>query len=147
MLKKEISTEYARGLIEGSGLFTFTHKQIIDNRGTLIPTFQLKMGVENKELIQGVKDRMGLKNKVYEYSHQGKDGSKRKPYALLIVRDVDGLKNKTIPFLYKKLVGPKADQLEEWLELIGSEKMVPERYKVIYRLHKNGYYKRNIYKD
>jgi len=105
------------------------------------------MNFRDRELIEGVRDYLGLKNRVYVYDHSGKDEWNRKPYASLVVRDIDGLKNKITPFFYNRLVGYKAIQFDDWLEVMGNDILVPERYNIIYRLHKNGYYTKNPYLD
>src|SRR3989344_3385864 len=99
------------------------------------------MHVRDTELITAVRDTMGLTNKIYIYNHPGHDGAKREPYALLIVREIGNLKNIVAPFFYNRLVGNKAFQFEDWLNVIGHDPWVPESYRVIYRLHKNGYFK------
>jgi len=101
------------------------------------------MHVRNRDLIKGVRDHLGLKNKIYTYHHPGKDGYNRAPYVLLIVRDFGSLKNIIIPFFYKKLAGDKGIQFYEWLDKIGIDPMVPESYKLLYKLHESGFYSEN----
>ena len=57
------------------------------------------MHERDKKLLEMVRDRLRLKNKVYVYDHQKKDGSIRGPQAMLIVREVGALKNIIIPLL------------------------------------------------
>lgn len=59
------------------------------------------------------------------------------------MREIGPLKNIIIPLFYNRLAGAKADQFNEWLEKIGNDPFVPESYKILYRLHKNGFYLRN----
>ena len=68
---EEISNEYVRGLVEGEGTFTFS-----PSGNKKIPVFCLKMHVRDKNLLELVRNKLGLKNKVYEYNHQRKDGVK-----------------------------------------------------------------------
>ncbi len=133
--RSQISDEYIRGLTEGEGTFTFCKSGRYS-----IPTFTLKMNARDKKLLEMVRDHLELKNKVYEYNHQGKDGYKRGSQAMLIVREIGSLKNKVVPFFYGNLVGNKGTQFESWLEKMGSIPEVPESYKIIHKLHKFGWY-------
>lgn len=104
-IKEKISDDYIRGLIEGEGHFGS------DNRGNgvKIPCFVLKMHVRDKELIEGVRDYLGVSHRVYEYTHQ------ERPYAMLIIRDIPTLKNKIVPLFNNKLLGFKGTQFSWWL--------------------------------
>lgn len=143
MLKRELTNDYIRGLIDGEGCFTFSTNKNYDGTSRKIPVFQLKMHIRDKDLIEGVRDHLGLKNKVYIYHHPGKDGYNRGPTAMLMVRDFGSLKNIIIPFFYERLVGHKAIQFDKWLEKIRNDPMVPESYSLLYRLHKSGFYREN----
>jgi hypothetical protein len=98
------------------------------------------MNIRDKELIERIRDYLGLRNKVYTYYYPGKDGAKRGPQAMLIVREIGSLKNIIVPTFYSKLVGYKGKQLNDWLEKIGTDPLVPKNYRVIYRLYKLGFY-------
>ncbi len=133
----EISYEYIRGLVEGEGTFTFsTNKKI----GIRVPAFAIKMHVRDKKLLEAIRDKLGLTNKVYQYDHQRNDGHKRGAQAMLIVREFGQLKNIIVPFFYRKLRGNKAIQFHNWLENIGSDPMVSEHFKFIYKLYISGFY-------
>ena len=86
---------------------------------------------------------MGLRNKVYEYNHQGKDGHKRGPQAMLIVRELGQLKNIIVPFFYKKLKGNKGKQFQEWLEKMGTDVNVSDNFRFINKIYKSGFYDKN----
>ena len=135
----ELSYDYIRGLIDGEGCFSFCSIPA-NGKKVLLPAFMLRMAIRDKELIERVRDKLCLKNKVYCYSYQGKDGFKRQPQAVLIVRDLGALRRTIIPLFYKKLIGHKGKQFEAWIERIGNDPLVPESYKIIYRLHKTGFY-------
>jgi len=105
-IKVKLSDDYIRGLIEGEG--HFGSDKLKD--GKRIPCFVLKMHVRDKELIEGIRDYLGLYNWVYEYKHQGRH------YAMLIIRDTPTLKNKIIPLFKGKLLGFKGTQFEWWLK-------------------------------
>ena len=59
------------------------------------------------------------------------------------MREIGNLKNVIVPFFYNKLAGYRRTQFDKWLEDIGKDPRVPESYKIIYRLHKNNFYKNN----
>jgi len=143
MLSRSLTNEYIRGLIEGEGSFTFSKNRRLDGTPLRVPSFQIKMHIRDKALLEGIRDHLGLRNKVYTYNHQNKDGHKRGPQVMLIVRDLGSLKNIIIPLFYNKLAGNKGVQFNEWLEKIRKDPLVPEFYDILYRLHENGYYAKN----
>lgn len=142
MIARKLSKEYIRGLVEGEGCFTFsTTKQ--KNKKVHVPSFQIRMHIRDKELLEALRDLIGIKNKVYSYYYPGNDGYKRGAQAILIVREFPNLKNIIIPLFYDSLAGYKGIQFHEWLEKIGSDPLVPESFKFLHRLHKGGFYKKN----
>lgn len=104
-IKERITDDYLRGLIEGEGHFGIDTKV----NGEKIPCFVLKMHVRDKELIEAVRDHLGVRNRVYEYTHQGRH------FAQLIIRDIPTLKFKTVPMFHRKVLGFKGTQIEWWL--------------------------------
>ncbi len=142
MIARKLTKEYIRGLVEGKGYFTFSTVNQ-KNKKIHIPSFQLRMHIRDKELLEATRDFIGIKNKVYTYYYPGKDGYKRGPVAFLIVREFPNLKNMIIPLFYDLLAGHKGIQFYEWLEKIGSDPLVPESFKFLYRLHKAGFYKKS----
>lgn len=147
-MDRKISYEYIRGLIEGEGSFTFTSNSRKNSLGKItarvkIPAFTIGMHERDEDLLCAVRDMMGLSNRVYNYKSSNKDGYNRGRKAFLIVREIGNLKNIVVPFFYDRLVGYKGVQFNKWINDIGNDPEVPESYKIIYRLHKNGYYKKN----
>ena len=147
-MSKKIPYEYIRGLIEGEGSFTFTSNSRKDVEGNTvvkikIPAFAIGMHERDENLLCAVRDTMGLENKVYNYKSSNKDGYNRGRKAFLIVREIGNLKNIVVPFFYNRLIGYKRTQFNKWIDDIGSDPEVPESYKIIYRLHKNNFYKNN----
>ena len=144
-MPQKLSPDYIRGLIDGEGCFTFfTNLKL----GIKMPAFVLRMHARDKELIESVKYSLGLRNKIYEYHYPYDYPAKRNrvnrgPQAVLIVREMDQLKNIIVPFFYKRLYGHKGKQFLEWVEKIGSDSEVPERFKFIHKLYKIGYYEKN----
>ena len=144
MKQKNLSFDYIRGLVDGEGTFTFcTATSWNKNKKVKVPAFQLRMHIRDKELIEAVRDFLGLKNKVYTYHYPGKDGAKRGSQAMLIVREFNNLKDIIIPLFYKNLIGHKNEQFIEWLEKIGSDPDVSDGFKSLYRLYKWGVYDKN----
>ncbi|MDP2629128.1 MAG: LAGLIDADG family homing endonuclease [Candidatus Harrisonbacteria bacterium] len=147
----KLSNDYIRGLTDGEGCFTFTTtNKTTDKEGNIftpkIPTFTLSMNVRDRWLIVSVADYLGIGGNVYIHKNWKGDGYNRGDMAKFMVRSAKELQNIIIPFFYKKLAGYKGDQFIEWLEKIGTNPEVPERYKIIHRLYKSGYWetKENI---
>lgn len=139
-----ISHDYIRGIVQAAGTFTFTTSVKLESlRSRRIPAFQLRMHADNRKLLEAMGDKLGLKNKIYVYRYS-KDGAKRQPSALLIVREFDALRSIIIPLFYDQLLGRKKEEFSEWLKRIGTDPTVPKSYKLLYRLHKNGYYRREL---
>ena len=144
--KSKLSSDYIRGLVEGEGTFTFStspHKS--DPKWKYkIPSFCIRMHDRDTFLLEEVRDFLKLKNKIYRYHYPGNDGStKRGPQAILIVRDFYQIKRIIVPLFYKKLIGNKGRQFEEWISRIGSDPDVPSSFKLIYKMYISGFYDRN----
>lgn len=140
------SYEYIRGLIAGEGCFSFCTVPVIGKNGKRlkVPAFILQMSQQDKNLVYLVKETMGLRNRIYEYKARAtKDLYNRQGMVVLIVRDFGQLKNIVVPFFHKKLIGFKAEQFENWLEDIGNDPNVQERYRFIYEIYKAGFYDKN----
>lgn len=138
---RKLSYEYIRGLIEGEGCFTFHPGWTRSNgRKSRFPAFALSMHERDKELIEMVRNTLGLKNKVYIQNSYQKDGYKRGRKATLVVRDFEQLKNIIIPLFHKKLKGYKSKQFIFWLEKIGNDSDISDRYKSLHRIYKWGIY-------
>lgn len=135
---KEISYDYIRGLIDGEGCFTFS------TSGKLkLPAFSLQMSVQDYDLVVRVRDKLKLKNRVYKYKpRKSIDGYNRIGMSILIIRDLAQLKNVIIPLCYKKLLGYKKIQFENWIFEIGSRSEVCESFKLLNFLYNSGYYDR-----
>jgi len=138
---EDLSKEYIRGLVEGEGCFTFC--SLIDQNSKekkLIPAFSIGMHERDENLIIRLRDTLKLKNNVRVYKNIGSDKIKRGKKAFLIVRDFYQIKNIIVPLFYKKLQGYKAQQFNDWIEKIENDNLVPDSYKLIPKLYKNGYY-------
>lgn len=153
-MKYNLSNEFIRGLIVGEGCFSFhTNGSKKNPDGTTsrwkIPAFVLSMHVRDRDLINSVADALGVDDMVYRHTGYKGDGLNRSDKATLAIRKFADLKDKVIPFFYNKLSGYKAIQFQEWLNNIGRDPDVRESYKLIYKLHKSGYWNKKenyIYK-
>lgn len=134
-----ISTDYIRGLVDGEGCFTFC-----TSSGKRIPTFLIAMHERDKALLTEVRDFMGLKNKIYVLKPYRADGYDRSGTARLMVRDLLSLRDKIIPLFHDGLIGYKKEQFRKWIAEIGSDPLVPERYKLLHRLYTYGYFKKSV---
>ncbi len=145
--KQMMTYEYIRGLVEGEGCFSFCqgYKKYQGGKYKL-PTFEIAMHERDQELLIKVKDRLGLRNKIYNYP-PAKNALSKGRKAVLIVREFDQLKDIIIPLFYKKLHGHKAKQFAEWLEKIGSDPDISNRFKSLYRLHKWGIYNKSPFSE
>lgn len=101
--RETLSSEFIAGLIVGEGTFYWSK-----GPAGKIPAFALRMHVRDKKLVCAVRDSLGLRNRVYEYTHN------RRHYAFLLVREIGALKNIIIPRLYPHLDGYKRIQFLEW---------------------------------
>jgi len=106
-IAKLITPEYIRGLFEGEGSFTNDMRR----DGTRMPTVALIMHYRDKELLEGVRDYLGIHNKVYEYTNRGRHT------AMLIIREIPTLKNVIVPLFKNQLLGNKGMQFEAWLKM------------------------------
>ncbi len=139
--QQELSYEYIRGLIEGEGCFTFYPGGKRKNGSKYkIPTFVIAMNERDRELLLMIKRTLRLRNPIYTRQQSSKDGYKRGGVSVLVIREFDQLKNIIIPLFYKKLKGYKGIQFMEWLEKIGSDSDISDRFKSLYRLYKWGMY-------
>lgn len=100
------------------------------------------MHERDEQLIRKVRDFLSIKNRVYNYKSPMYDGHKRGRKAILMVRDFRQFRDIIIPLCYKKFNGFKGVQFDAWMEKIWSDPDVPEQFKLIYRLYKNGFYDR-----
>ena len=142
--KKIISYEYIRGLIEGEGCFTFyPGSKKADGRKYKLPTFVIEMHERDNDLLMLVKATLRLRNKIYYRDNQKKslkDAINHGNTVAIIVREFDQLKDTIVPLFYKKLHGHKGRQFMNWLEKIGNDPDISDRFKSLYRLYKWGIY-------
>lgn len=101
------------------------------------------MHERDTELLEAVREFLQVEKPLYHLRAWRKDGYKRGGTTRLMIRDLGTLKNVVIPLFYGSLAGNKGVQFNEWLEQIGTDPAVAEGYKLLYRLHKSGYFANN----
>lgn len=148
MRANPLSYEYIRGLVEGEGCFTFCTSKRVYASGRVVkrkvPAFSISMHERDEYLLELLRDTLGLTNTIYNYKQKDRgDGWKRGKKSILIVRELESLKNVIVPLFYKKLRGNKGIQFTQWMEKIGSDPEISPSFKVIYELYKSGFYDKN----
>lgn len=138
-----ISYEYIRGLVDGEGCFTF-YPAKVGSVKYKIPAFVLAMSERDADLLRLVADKLGVKSKIYVYPpRKRRDGYKRQGMAVLIIRSIGQIKNVIVPLFYKKLHGYKGKQFEAWIEQMGNDEAVSNRFRLVHKLYKVGFYDKN----
>src|SRR3989338_4746548 len=107
-----LSLDFIAGLIAGEGTFMW-----INQNGQEVPFFQLKMHADKNPLFELIKKRLGLKEKVHEYTHQNRH------YVLLLVRKRSVIENVIIPLFEGRLFGTKKGQFERWRDIYFQKKL------------------------
>jgi len=108
---ERLSEDYIRGIIEGEGCFCSDRR----SNGEKIPSFTLTMHIRDRELLEAIRDHLGLTCPVYTYNYREKNYTGRQR-ATLIIRDVATLKNTIVPLFKNKLLGFKGTQFDFWLK-------------------------------
>lgn len=134
-----LSNEYIRGLVEGEGCFTFEKNR----NGKKVPAFVIMMHERDRILLIAMRKHLGLTTNIYWQKPNKSDGVNRGATIRIMIRGVEELKNIIVPFFYKKLKGYKGIQFNEWMEKMGNDPDVYDRYKPIYHLYKSGYWDKN----
>lgn len=97
------SLDFIAGILSIEGSFMW-----IRQNKSEIPVFQLKMQPTEKSLLELIRLKLGLKEKIYEYNHQ------KRSYVLLLVRKRSTIENVIIPVFEGRLLGNKMVQFEDW---------------------------------
>lgn len=134
-----LTTDYIKGILQSKGSFSFSNLF-----GKKLPTFSIQVEKDKEKLIIDLKKFLIIKEPVYYFKEKiGNDGYKRDPYCKLMVRSFGSLKNSIVPFCYKNLNGFRKEQFNHWIEIIGKDDLVPNNYKLLYRLCGSGYWDKN----
>lgn len=113
------SLDFIAGLVNKCGVFMW-----VKQKGSEIPVFQIKMEAEELPLLQMIKFKLGLKEKIYQYLQ------KDKPYVLLLVRRRSVIQNILIPTFDGRFLGRKKIQFEDW-----KNKFFERRLDFVYKYH------------
>lgn len=120
MLQSDLpSLDFIAGLIDGEGAFMWTKQN-----GTETPVFQLKMHAREHALFDMIKVKLGLKENIHEYTHQGRH------YVLLLIRKRATIENTIIPTFDGRLFGYKKILFEEW-----KKKFYEKKLEFMYKYH------------
>ncbi|MDP3880925.1 MAG: LAGLIDADG family homing endonuclease [bacterium] len=140
-----ITNEYIRGLTDGEGTFTF-HRgfKLKSGEKPKIPAFVISMHERDIELLKKVKNHLGLKSNINTFGPYNYDNYQRGKKAIFAVRDFGSIKNKIVPLFYKKLIGYKAVQFENWVLNFEVDPLVSKKYGLISRLYKAGYWDHKV---
>lgn len=97
------SLDFIAGLIVGEGCFT-----TIKQGSQEVHAFQLKMHADERPLFELIINKLDLKEKIHEYTHQ------ERHYVLLLIRSKEVLIKKIVPAFDGRLYGIKKIQFEKW---------------------------------
>jgi len=98
------------------------------------------MHERDRLLLIAVRKHLGLRTNIYWQKPYRNDGVNRGATIRILVRGVGELKNIIVPLFRNKLKGYKGIQFSAWLEKIGNDPDVYDRYKILYQLHKSNYW-------
>ncbi len=120
MIKNELpSFDFIAGLVNKCGVFMW-----VKQKKSEIPVFQIKMEVEEMSLLEIIKARLELKEKIYQYTQKNND------YILLLVRKRSVIQTKLIPNFDGRFWGKKKIQFELW-----RDKFYRKKLDFIYKNH------------
>ncbi len=97
------SLDFIAGLISTGATFMW-----VKQKESTVPVFQLKTHIRQRELLELIKAKLGLKETIYEYSYSSRQ------YLLLLVRRRSTIENTIIPTFDGRLFGAKRTQFEAW---------------------------------
>ena len=104
MLEKPLdSPEFVAGILSVTATFFHNSSARTENFG-----FQVKLSVENTELLRLIRKRLQIKNNVLVFTEAGTT------YALLNTRSKKTLTDHVIPFMDHYLIGPKLVNYLNW---------------------------------
>src|SRR5690349_11790968 len=97
------SYDFIAGLLTSTGSFLW-----VKQKNSEVPVFQLKMQIEDYELLELIKEKLEIKEVVHTYTHQNRQ------YCLLLIRSRRTIETKLIPIFDGKLFGQKQTQFDLW---------------------------------
>jgi len=97
------SLDFIAGLLNTGVTFMWV-KQKEDE----VPVFQIKMQLSQRPLLELIKNKLGLKEHIYEYRYTSRQ------YVLILVRRRSVIENTIIPTFDGRLFGSKRIQFDAW---------------------------------
>lgn len=113
------SLDFVAGLVNKCGIFMW-----VKQKESEIPVFQIKMEADELPLLEMIRAKLGLKEKIYQYLQ------KDKPYILLLVRKRSVIQTILIPTFDGRFWGKKKIQFESW-----KNKFFEKRLEFAYKYH------------
>ncbi len=113
------SYDFIAGLLTSTGSFLW-----VKQKNSEVPVFQLKMQANEYELLELIKQRLGIKEVVHEYTHQNRT------YSLLMIRSRRTIETVLIPIFDGRLFGQKQVQFDLW-----KKKYFEKKLEFVYKKH------------
>lgn len=113
------SFDFIAGLLTCIGAFLW-----VKQKETEVPVFQLKIQSADHELLELIKAKLEVREKIYKYTHQNRS------YSLLLIRSRRTIETKLIPIFEERLFGQKQIQFEKW-----KKKYFEKKLDFIYKHH------------
>lgn len=113
------SLDFVAGLVNKCGVFMW-----VKQKESEVPVFQIKMEADELPLLEMIRSKLGLKEKIYQYLQNGK------PYLLLLVRKRSVIQTTLIPTFDGRFWGQKKFQFDEW-----KNKFFERRLEFVYKYH------------
>ncbi len=114
------SLDFVAGVIATSGSFLW-----IKQNKTKIPVFQIKTHISDAPLIELIKTKLGLTEKIYRYTHSNRN------YVLLLIRSKETIKKNLFPTLNGRLYGKRKDLFKKWKKEVLNLKSMDKKIKLI----------------
>lgn len=113
------SYDFIAGFLTATGSFNW-----VKQKNSEVPVFQLKTKIDDLELLELIKAKLEVKEKVHTYTHQNRQ------YALLLIRSRKTIETVLIPILDGRLFGQKKIQFDLW-----QKKYFERKLDFIYKRH------------
>jgi hypothetical protein len=97
------SLDYIAGIVSCHGNFGWTPRGKNSS-----PFFQIKIHQSETDLLKLIKTKLGLKEKIYKYNHNGRK------YSMIKIHRKQILEGVIIPTFNFRLFGKKQRQFEQW---------------------------------
>lgn len=111
------SYDFIAGLLTSTGSFLW-----VKQKNSEVPVFQLKMQSGDHDLLQLIKTKLEIKEKIHQYTHQNRQ------YSLILIRSRRTIETVLIPILDGRLFGQKRVQFDLW-----KKKYFEKRLEFVYK--------------